>query len=92
MAWTSNKLHAAGAADAGADAEGAGGARDTRSSRRTAGGGMVTVKATGTGEIPEIKIEKEAIDPDDPETARGPGRRGRRTTRSRRRRSWRSRS
>ncbi len=31
------------------------------------GGGMVTVKATGAGEISEIKIAKEAIDPDDPE-------------------------
>jgi len=34
----------------------------------TAGGGAVTVKATGTGKILEIKIKKEAIDPDDPET------------------------
>ena len=34
----------------------------------TAGGGAVTVKATGTGKIIEIKIKKEAIDPDDPET------------------------
>jgi len=34
----------------------------------TAGGGAVTVKATGTGRILEIKIKKEAIDPDDPET------------------------
>ena len=34
----------------------------------TAGGGAVTVKATGTGKITEIKIQKEAIDPDDPET------------------------
>ncbi len=32
------------------------------------GGGMVTVKATGAGEIVEIKIRPEAIDPDDPET------------------------
>jgi DNA-binding YbaB/EbfC family protein len=32
------------------------------------GGGMVTVKATGAGEIVEIKIAAEAIDPDDPET------------------------
>ena len=32
------------------------------------GGGMVTVKATGAGEILEIKIAAEAIDPDDPET------------------------
>ena len=34
----------------------------------TAGGGAVTVKATGTGKLTEIKIAKEAIDPDDPET------------------------
>jgi DNA-binding YbaB/EbfC family protein len=34
----------------------------------TAGGGAVTVKATGTGKIIEIKIAKEAIDPNDPET------------------------
>ena len=33
----------------------------------TAGGGMVTVIANGAGEIVEIKIVKEAIDPDDPE-------------------------
>jgi DNA-binding YbaB/EbfC family protein len=33
----------------------------------SAGGGMVTVKATGTLEITEIKISPEAIDPDDPE-------------------------
>jgi nucleoid-associated protein EbfC len=34
----------------------------------TAGGGAVTVRATGTGKLVEIKIAKEAIDPDDPET------------------------
>jgi DNA-binding YbaB/EbfC family protein len=34
----------------------------------TAGGGAVTVKATGTGKLLEIKIKKEAIDPEDPET------------------------
>ena len=31
------------------------------------GGGMVVVKASGSGEITEIKIKPEAIDPDDPE-------------------------
>ena len=30
-------------------------------------GGLVTVKATGTGVIQEIKIDPKAIDPDDPE-------------------------
>ena len=34
----------------------------------SAGGGAVTVKATGTGKLIEIKIAKEAIDPEDPET------------------------
>jgi DNA-binding YbaB/EbfC family protein len=34
----------------------------------TAGGGAVTVKATGAGKIIEIKIAKEAIDPNDSET------------------------
>jgi nucleoid-associated protein EbfC len=33
----------------------------------TAGGGMVTVKATGGGEIVGITIDPKAIDPDDPE-------------------------
>jgi nucleoid-associated protein EbfC len=33
----------------------------------SAGGGMVTVKATGAGEISEITIDPKAIDPDDPE-------------------------
>jgi nucleoid-associated protein EbfC len=33
----------------------------------SAGGGMVTVRATGAGEIKEIKIDPKAIDPDDPE-------------------------
>lgn len=33
----------------------------------SAGGGMVTVIATGALEIKEIKISPEAIDPDDPE-------------------------
>jgi DNA-binding YbaB/EbfC family protein len=33
----------------------------------TAGGGMVTVTATGNGEIKEITIDPKAIDPADPE-------------------------
>lgn len=33
----------------------------------SAGGGMVKVKASGAGEVVEIKIAPEAIDPDDPE-------------------------
>ena len=33
----------------------------------SAGGGMVTVKANGGGEIVEITIDPRAIDPDDPE-------------------------
>jgi nucleoid-associated protein EbfC len=33
----------------------------------TAGGGMVTVKANGAGEIVDITIDPRAIDPDDPE-------------------------
>jgi DNA-binding YbaB/EbfC family protein len=33
----------------------------------SAGGGMVTVTATGGGEIKEITIDPKAIDPDDPE-------------------------
>jgi nucleoid-associated protein EbfC len=33
----------------------------------SAGGGLVTVKATGNGEILEIKIDPKAIDPDDAE-------------------------
>ena len=33
----------------------------------TAGGGMVTVTATGAGQIKEIVIDPKAIDPDDPE-------------------------
>ena len=33
----------------------------------SAGGGMVNVKASGRGEIVEIKIDPKAIDPDDPE-------------------------
>jgi DNA-binding YbaB/EbfC family protein len=33
----------------------------------SAGGGMVTVKATGAGEISEVKVDPKAIDPEDPE-------------------------
>jgi len=33
----------------------------------SAGGGMVTVKANGAGEIVEIAIDPRAVDPDDPE-------------------------
>ena len=33
----------------------------------SAGGGMVSVTATGAGEITQIKIDPKAIDPDDPE-------------------------
>lgn len=33
----------------------------------SAGGGMVTVKASGAGEIKEIRIDPKAIDPDDPD-------------------------
>ncbi len=33
----------------------------------TAGGGMITVKANGAGEIVGITIDPRAIDPDDPE-------------------------
>ena len=33
----------------------------------SAGGGMVTVKATGALQIVEVKIDPKAIDPDDPE-------------------------
>lgn len=33
----------------------------------SAGGGMVTVKANGAGEVVEIRIDAKAIDPDDPE-------------------------
>jgi hypothetical protein len=33
----------------------------------SAGGGMVTVIATGAGEIKQITIDPKAIDPDDPE-------------------------
>ena len=33
----------------------------------SAGGGMVTVTATGAGEVKAIRIDRKAIDPDDPE-------------------------
>jgi DNA-binding YbaB/EbfC family protein len=33
----------------------------------SAGGGLVTVRATGNGEIVAIKIDPKAIDPEDPE-------------------------
>jgi DNA-binding YbaB/EbfC family protein len=33
----------------------------------SAGGGMVNVTATGSGEIKEIKIDPKAIDPNDPD-------------------------
>ena len=33
----------------------------------SAGGGLVTVRATGSGDILEIKVDPKAIDPDDPE-------------------------
>lgn len=33
----------------------------------SAGGGMVTVKANGAGELLEVRIDPKAIDPDDPE-------------------------
>ena len=33
----------------------------------TAGGGMVTAKANGAGELVELTIDPRAIDPDDPE-------------------------
>jgi DNA-binding YbaB/EbfC family protein len=33
----------------------------------SAGGGMVTVKANGGGELIEIRIDPKAVDPDDPE-------------------------
>jgi DNA-binding YbaB/EbfC family protein len=39
----------------------------TETVEASAGGGMVTVVATGAGEIQKIQIAPEAIDPDDPE-------------------------
>jgi DNA-binding YbaB/EbfC family protein len=40
---------------------------DNETVEASAGGGMVTVTATGSGEIKQIKIDPKAIDPDDPE-------------------------
>jgi DNA-binding YbaB/EbfC family protein len=40
----------------------------TETVEASVGGGMVVVTATGGGEIKEIKIKPEAIDPDDPES------------------------
>jgi DNA-binding YbaB/EbfC family protein len=40
---------------------------DTETVESSAGGGMVTVTATGAGEIKQIKIDPKAIDPEDPE-------------------------
>jgi DNA-binding YbaB/EbfC family protein len=34
----------------------------------TAGGGLVTVTVSGTGEVKTVKIDPEAVDPDDVET------------------------
>jgi DNA-binding YbaB/EbfC family protein len=34
----------------------------------TAGGGLVTVTVTGTGEVTRVKIDPKAVDPDDVET------------------------
>jgi len=34
----------------------------------TAGGGLVTVTATGTGDVSKISIDPKAVDPDDVET------------------------
>lgn len=34
----------------------------------TAGGGLVTVTVTGTGEVTGVKIDPKAVDPDDVET------------------------
>jgi DNA-binding YbaB/EbfC family protein len=39
----------------------------TETVEASAGGGLVTVKATGAGEISEIRIDPKAIDPDDSE-------------------------
>ena len=39
----------------------------TETVEASAGGGLVTVRASGSGEILAIKIDPKAIDPDDPE-------------------------
>jgi DNA-binding YbaB/EbfC family protein len=39
----------------------------TETVEASAGGGLVTVRATGNGELLAIKIDPKAIDPDDPE-------------------------
>jgi len=39
----------------------------TETVEASAGGGLVTVRASGNGEILAIKIDPKAIDPDDPE-------------------------
>jgi len=39
----------------------------TEIAEASAGGGMVTVKANGAGELVAISIEARAVDPDDPE-------------------------
>ena len=38
-----------------------------KTAEATAGGGMVTVMASGAGEIVSVKIEKEVVDPEDVE-------------------------
>src|SRR5215210_2004659 len=40
---------------------------DNQTVESSAGGGMVSVTASGSGEIKQIKIDPKAIDPDDPE-------------------------
>ena len=39
----------------------------TEIAEASAGGGMVTVKANGAGQLVEISIDARAVDPDDPE-------------------------
>ena len=67
MSMDMNKLMQQAAADAGADRSRRRRRLENEVVEASAGGGMVTVKATGAGEILEIKITPEAIDPDDPE-------------------------